>query len=123
VTEVQRLPALVAGAAAGALAAAAFLRKRRSVAGPEPARSDPRAAELRQKLAEARRAAAEEDEVEAAERVAETSVAADPPAAPPVQADVDPPRDEFEAMRRRVHDEARAAAEEMRRSSDEPSTG
>jgi hypothetical protein len=118
VTEVQRLPALLAGAAAGALAATAYLRGRRPATRPEPAESDPRAADLRRKLAEARQAAAEEDEVEAAERVAETSVAEDPPVAP--QAEVDPPRDEFEAMRRRVHDEARAAADEMRRSTKDP---
>ena len=117
----QRLPALLAGAAAGALAATAFLRRRRPGTRPEPAEGDPRAADLHRKLAEARRAAAEEDEVEAAERVAETSVADDPPAAP--SPEVDPPRDEFEAMRRRVHDEARAAADEMRRSTEEPPTG
>lgn len=31
-----------------------------------------------------------------------------------------PPADEFEAMRRRVHEEGRAAADEMRRSADPP---
>jgi hypothetical protein len=118
VTEVKRLPALLAGGVAGALAATAYLRRRGPGTRLEPAASDPRAADLRQKLAEARRAAAEEDEVEAAERLAETSVADDPPAAP--SREVDPPRDEFEAMRRRVHDEARAAADEMRRSTEGP---
>ncbi len=37
-----------------------------------------------------------------------------PPAAPP-------PPNEFEAMRRRIHEEGKAAAEEMRRAPDEPS--
>jgi hypothetical protein len=32
----------------------------------------------------------------------------------------EPPRDEFEAMRRRIHEEAKAAAEEMRSSADPP---
>ena len=56
---------------------------------------------------------------------AETAVeepAASPPAPPPPAETSEPerpkpggPADEFEAMRRRVHEEARAAAEEMRR--------
>ncbi|HEX2505625.1 MAG TPA: hypothetical protein VHK22_05395 [Gaiellaceae bacterium] len=104
----QRLPALLAGAAAGALATAAFLRRRR----PEPRAlpvPDPRADDLRRKLAEARQASAEEDAVEAAERIVETT-AEDAPAPPP--------SDEFEAMRRRVHEEAQAAADEMKKSGD-----
>ena len=34
-----------------------------------------------------------------------------------------PPADEFEAMRRRIHEEGRAAAEEMRRSGEPPDKG
>jgi hypothetical protein len=40
-----------------------------------------------------------------------------PPAAGPAEP---PPRDEFEAMRRRIHQEGKAAADEMRRSADPP---
>jgi hypothetical protein len=115
---VRRISALLAGVAAGALGTAAILRRRRVE--PVTPADDPRAEDLRRKLAEARRAAAEEDEVEAAERGTAKTAADDPPAvAPTIEAD--PPSDEFEAMRRRVHDEARAAAEEMRRSGDDPS--
>jgi hypothetical protein len=106
---VGRLSTLLAGAAAGALAAAAILRRRRADR-PAPAAPDPRADELRRKLAEARQAFAEEDEVEAAERFGETTAEDDPA----------PPADEFEAMRRRVHEEAKAAAEEMRKAGEEP---
>ena len=87
---------------------------------------DPRAQELREKLAEARNARADEDDFEAAGMAAETAVeepAAPPPAPPRPPAETSEPErrspaepaDEFEAMRRRVHEEARAAAEEMRR--------
>jgi hypothetical protein len=59
---------------------------------------------------------APEPEAPAAEqpRAAATPEAQPPPAAEP------PPRDEFEAMRRRIHEEGKAAAEEMRRSADPP---
>jgi hypothetical protein len=40
-----------------------------------------------------------------------------PPAAGPAEP---PPQDEFEAMRRRIHEEGKAAADEMRRSADPP---
>jgi hypothetical protein len=129
---VRRLPTLLVGAAAGALAATAFVRRRGR---PEPPRErgapDPRASELREKLAQAREAAAEEDAVEAAEQGVPTTVLDDPkpppppgPSPPPPRApvspvDPDPPRDEFEAMRRRVREEAEAAAAEMRRSADD----
>jgi hypothetical protein len=109
VPKVQRLPALIAGAAAGALAAAVLLRRRRPPERPAPADADPRADELRRKLAEARQASAEEDEVEAAERISETTVEEAPA----------PPADEFEAMRRRVHEEAQRAAEEMKESGED----
>ena len=38
-------------------------------------------------------------------------------------ADEPPPADEFEAMRRRIHEEGRSAAEEMRRSGEKPEQG
>ncbi len=93
-----------------------------------PERLDPRARELREKLAEARNARADEDEFEAAGMAAETAVEepATPPRAERPSAELSRPEsstpgepaDEFEAMRRRVHEEGRAAAEAMRRDRD-----
>jgi hypothetical protein len=120
---VQRNAALALGALAGAAAALFLRRKARSEpgAGPRQQPSD-RAEDLRRKLAEARATHAEEDDFEAAGMGAETMVTeeprprpAAPPAAPPISPGQPPPADEFEAMRRRVHEEGRAAAEEMRR--------
>ena len=65
---------------------------------PDPPEPDPRADELRRKLAEAREGAADEEDFEAAGMGAETIV-----------------DEEVDDLRRRVHEEARAAAEEMRR--------
>jgi hypothetical protein len=122
---VRRVSTLLAGAAAGAIAAAVLLRRRRPT--PAPERLDPRARELREKLAEARTARADEEDFEAAGMAAETAVeepAAPPPPPPPAEVSEPEaskpaePADEFEAMRRRVHEEARAAAEEMRRDPD-----
>ena len=152
--------AAVAGAAVGAL----FSRWRRQPGAPA-APSDQRAEELRQKLAEARAAAADENDFEAAGMGAETLVeepaatgqpldyAEAPPAdEPPPEPEPEPepkpepksepepeaaprpapkerekpapaeppPADEFEAMRRRIHEEGRTAAEEMRRSGEKP---
>lgn len=104
---------------------------------------DERAEELRRKLAEARAAVADEDDFEAAGMGAETLVEEPPrpapeppeeapaavePAPPPPEAKPPAPeapkepapRDEFEAMRRRIHEEGKAAAEDMRRSADPP---
>jgi hypothetical protein len=109
VTFVNQKSALALGALAGA-AAALFLRRRRPPVSTHAApTADPRAEELRQKLAEARRADVDETEFLAAGMGAETIVADEPGQPGP------PPADEFEAMRRRVHEEARAAADEMRR--------
>ena len=139
----------VAGAAVGAL----FSRWRRAPEAP-PAPPDQRAEELRQKLAEARVAAADESDFEAAGMGAETLVEEPAPSAPPLDyaeppppvaeeppsepepkpeapappkqqkqpaAPAEPPpADEFEAMRRRIHEEGRSAAEEMRRSGEKP---
>jgi hypothetical protein len=124
VTGVRRVSTLLAGAAAGAFAATVLLRRRRPTLAPE--RLDPRARELREKLAEARDARADEDDFQAAGMAAETAVeepTAPSPAPPKPPAEAPEPErpkpagpaDEFEAMRRRVHEEARAAAEEMRR--------
>jgi hypothetical protein len=65
---------------------------------PEAPAADPRADELRRKLAEAREGAADEQDFEAAGMGAETIV-----------------DEEVDDLRRRVHEEARAAADEMRR--------
>jgi hypothetical protein len=122
---VQRNAALALGALAGAAAALLLRRKPRSEpgAGPRQQPSD-QAEELRRKLAEARSTHADEDDFEAAGMGAETIVteeprprpASPPPPPPPISpGQPPPPADEFEAMRRRVHEEGRAAAEEMKR--------
>jgi hypothetical protein len=136
--------AAVIGAAAGLL----FSRRRGPAEAP-PAPSDQRAEELRQKLAEARAAVADEADFEAAGMGAETLVDEPAPSGPPLDyeqapppagepepepkasppakarkkpaaAAEPPPADEFEAMRRRIHEEGRSAAEEMRRSAEKP---
>ena len=93
----KRKAALFAGALAAL--AALVLRRRRPGAeaqtAPVPA-PDPRAQELRRRLEEARVSAAE-----------------------PAAADVAPPADEFEAMRRRVHAEGRAARDAMEKSAED----
>ena len=104
---------MLAGAAAGAVGAL-FLRRRLATAA-EPGAAppvDPRAEDLRRKLAEARQSVPDEDDFEAAGMGAETVVVEEPGA---VRESERPPGDEFEAMRRRVHEEGRAAAEQMRR--------
>jgi hypothetical protein len=101
--------ALALGALAGA--AAALLLRRRTV---QPARPDARTAvppdeDLHARLDEARTAQADEADFDAAGMGAETIVEDEPSHLEPA------PANEFEAMRQRVHEEARAAADEMRR--------
>jgi hypothetical protein len=109
VTVVDQKGALALGALAGA-AAALLLGRRRTQPAVEPLPPpDPRADERRRRLDEAREASVDEAEFEAAGMGAETIVSEEPADSEPV------PANEFEAMRRRVHEEARAAAEEMRR--------
>ena len=151
---------LALAAAAGAAVGALLSRWRRAPEAP-PAPPDQRAEELRQKLAEARLAAADENDFEAAGMGAETLVEEPAPSGPPLDVDAPPPAadepppepkpeaepepepkpeaaappkqrknpaaaaepppaDEFEAMRRRIHEEGRSAAEEMRRSGEKP---
>ena len=117
----RRNAALAAAALAGA-ALGALARRRRRTPERRPERADPRADELRRKLAEARETPPDEEDFEVAGMGAETLVEdaprpARPPAPPPASpaSDEPPPADEFEAMRRRIHEEARAAAKEMRR--------
>lgn len=108
----RRNAALAAAALIGAAAGALLTRARTRLAPAEPGDADPRAKELRRKLAEARTASVEEDEFEAAGMGAETIVKEPPPPRPAGA--------EFEAMRRRIHEEGRAAAEEMRRGGEPP---
>jgi hypothetical protein len=101
---VNQRAALAVGALAGA--AAAFLLGRRRLESPSRTAPD---TDLQARLAEAREADVDEAEFEAAGMAGETIVADEPDPSDPA------PPNEFEAMRRRVHREARAAAEEMRR--------
>jgi hypothetical protein len=105
VSNVRRKPVVLAAAVVGALAALWLRARRRSPSWMEPPAPDPRAEDLRRRLAEARAAAPD--------------VLPTPPDSPRASVSDAPPQDEFEAMRRRVHEEARAAAEEMRRRSGE----
>jgi len=105
---VNQKAALALGALAGAAAAVLFGRKRARVPDKVAPPRDPRADELRRKLDEARQADVDESEFTVAGMGAETIIAEEPSREPP-------PANEFEAMRRRVHEEGRAAAEEMRR--------
>jgi len=111
---VNQRSTLALGALAGAAGAVLFGRRRQGPASAPSTVADPRADELRQKLAEARRADVDETEFQAAGMGAETIVA-DEPKQPEGS-----PADEFEAMRRRVHEDARAAADEMRRRAEAP---
>jgi uncharacterized protein (DUF58 family) len=133
VTKVRRNAAVALAAAAGAAVGALLAWRRRPLEAP-PRAADERAEELRRKLAEARAATADEDDFEAAGMGAETVVEeprredADPEAAEPEEPPAEPrptaserqPTDEFEAMRRRIHEEGRAAADEMRRAGEPP---
>jgi hypothetical protein len=87
----KRLYAWLAGVAGGMAAYRAFRRRPEA---PEPAGADP-AEELKAKLAEARAAADDREEFEAGET--------------PIDEAADP-----DARRRAVHDQARAAIDEMR---------
>jgi hypothetical protein len=110
---VNQKAALAVGALVGA--AAAFVLGRRRVARPAPQEAPgPPPEDLQSKLAEARTARVDEAEFDAAGMAGETIVADEASTAEP------PPDNEFEAMRRRVHEEARAAADEMRRKADSP---
>ena len=106
----NRNTAFAAGALLGA-AAALFYRHRPLVHPGAAPPADPRAEELRQKLAEARTSRADEDDFEAAGQGAETVITDEDPKKRPFSP---APGDEFEAMRRRIHEEGKAAAEEMR---------
>jgi hypothetical protein len=110
---VRRNLALVAGAAAGTVAL--MLLRRRASAGA--AATDPRAEELRRKLAQAREEAADAEDFEAAGMGAETLVEEEPRRTPAPQSG------DVEEERRRVHEEARGLADEMRRGGTESEPG
>lgn len=107
----NRNAAFATGALIGAAVALVYRRRHELRSGAVPT-VDPRTEELRQKLAEARTSRADEDDFEAAGQGAETVIAEEDPKKRPFS---QPPGDEFEAMRRRIHEEGKAAAEEMRR--------
>jgi len=83
--------------AVGAFAVFGFLRRRRE---PVAAASDPRAEELRRKLAESRTIVEERDEFEGAELTVDLA---------------EPAPEDPEARRRVVHDAGRETVERMRR--------
>jgi hypothetical protein len=93
-----RLLWFVGGLALGCAALARVLRPKRS-AEPLQEGPDPRAAELRRKLAESRTIVAEREEFEAGETTVDEAE----------------PGPEVDDRRRRVHEEGRAAARRMRR--------
>lgn len=128
----RRNAAVALAAAAGAAVGALLARRRAPLEAPSRG-ADERAEELRRKLAEARAATVDEDDFEAAGSGAETVVEEPSLSAPPRPAPArdepeppeakEPPTDEFEAMRRRIHQEGRAAADEMRRAGEPPDKG
>ena len=138
----NRNAAFGVGALLGAAAAIVWDRRSRLRAVPAP---EARQRELREKLAGAHQAEAPAPATDAPPPAAEPPSPPEPPPpapsppeqppppSPPEQPQPPqpkarpapppgpPPADEFEAMRRRIHQEGKAAAEEMRRASDEDS--
>ena len=120
----NRNAAFGVGALIGAAAAIVWDRRSRLRTAPDPPAPQARQRELREKLAGTQQA-------EPPAPAAEPPKPAEPPHTPPPQPEAKPappapppgppPADEFEAMRRRIHEEGKAAAEEMRRAPDEPS--
>ena len=105
--DVRRELALLAGGAAAGTVGALLARLRARPGLAEPPGADRRADDLRRKLAEARATAVDEEDFEGAGMAGETVVTEEQPVARPTREDVG-------EARRRVHEDARAAAEEMR---------
>ena len=105
----RRNLALLAGLAGGAVGAV-WIRRRRVARELAPGGRDRRAEELRRKLSQAREAAPDEEDFEAAGLGGETVAVDQPPA--------QPTREEAESLRRRTHERGRETAEEMRRLGD-----
>jgi len=93
----RRLFAWLAGVAGGAAAAEALRRRHAQPAPTTPAAPDPRAEELRAKLAES---------------------TVESPAEPEPQPEPELPPDDPQERRRRVHEHGRSALDEIRRSDD-----
>ncbi len=108
VPDVSRKLALAVAAALGTVAAV-FVRLRGAPAAVRASSTEPGIEELRRKLAEARATGADEADFEAAGMGPETILEEKEDASRGT------PGDDVEAARRRVHEEARATAEEMRR--------
>jgi len=106
---VNKRATLALGALAGAAAAVLLGRRRPRVVARATPPADSRGDDLRRELDEARQAVVDEREFHAAGMGSETIISEEPGRDEPA------PVNEFEAMRQRVHEEARAAAEEMRR--------
>jgi hypothetical protein len=105
-----RLAWLAGGIGVGVAAAYRALRPRPDQLPPtEEERADPRAEELRRKLAEARAAVDEREEFESAE----TPVDEVEEVVPPVPEPEPEPKD-LDERRRRVHERAKASARKMR---------
>jgi hypothetical protein len=117
---VNRNAAFGVGALLGAAAAVVWDRRSRPRTVPAAPAPVERQRELREKLAGAQQA--EAPAAEPPPPTAEpTKEPEPPPPAPPALPPGPPPADEFEAMRRRIHEEGKAAAEEMRREPEEGS--
>ena len=125
----NRNAAFGVGALVGAAAAFVWDRRARlrTAAGRAP---EERQRELREKLAGARPAEASGARIPPAEPPKPPEPPPPPPPpppepeakpVPPPPPPGPPPADEFEAMRRRIHEEGKAAAEEMRKAPDEES--
>lgn len=115
-----------AGALLGAAVALVWDRRARLAASPAPL-PEARQRELREKLAETQRAEVPPEPPKPPEPP-EPPPPTEPPAPRPEARPVSrptpagpPPADEFEAMRKRIHEEGKAAAEEMRHVPDEAS--
>jgi hypothetical protein len=125
---VNRNAAFGVGALLGAAAALVWDRRKRLGAAPAAPVPETRQRELREKLAGAQQPEAAHPAPEPRVPPPESPPA---PATPPPQSEAKPPppppapgpppADEFEAMRRRIHEEGKAAAEDMRRAPDEDS--
>jgi hypothetical protein len=107
-----RLAWLAGGIGVGVAAAYRALRPRpEHLPPPEHERPDPRAEELRRKLAEARAAVDERDEFEAAETPVDEVAEVAPPVSEP-EPETEP--QDLDERRRRVHERAKASARRMR---------
>ena len=114
----NRNAAFGVGALLGAAAAVVWDRRSRPRTAPAARAPVERQRELREKLAGAQQAEAPAPAAEPPPATAEPTRAPEPP---PPSPPGPPPADEFEAMRRRIHEEGKAAAEEMRREPEEGS--